>query len=50
MTISNISETTGPVVTKLYVEFPVAEGTKICPKGAGHMANMVAILIESKNL
>ena len=41
MKISNISsEASGPVVTKFYVEPSGAEGTKICPKGPGHMTNM----------
>ena len=51
ITVSNISsEATGPVVTKFYVEPSGAEGAKICSNCPGHITNMVAMPIGSKNL
>ena len=41
MTILNISsKVTGPIVTKLHVEPPGAEGIKICSNHPGRMTNM----------
>ena len=51
MKISNFSsETTGPFVTKYYVEPFAAEKTNICPNGWGHMTNIAAMPVESKSL
>ena len=43
------SEATGPIVTKFYVEPSECEETK-GSKGPGHMTNMVAMPVGSKNL
>ena len=49
MKISNFpSETTGPFVTKYYVEPSGTEKTNICPNGRGHMTNIAAMPVESK--
>ena len=47
MTVLNISEATGPVLTKFYVEPSGVEGTKGCSDGSGHMTNMVAMPVDS---
>ena len=47
MTISNISsETTGPIVTKFYIEPSGTEETKICSSGPGQMTNMEAMPVD----
>ena len=48
--VINITEATGPVVTKFNVELSGAEGTKICSKGPDCMTNMAAmpVLVVSK--
>ena len=53
MKISDFSsETTGPFVTKYYVEPSDSEKTNtcICPNGRGHMTNIAAMPVESKSL
>ena len=49
MTVSYSSKTTGPVVTKLYIEHPGAEGTKNCSNTSGHMTSMAAMPMYGKN-
>ena len=51
MTISNISsKATKPVVTKLHLESPGVEETKICSSHPGHMTNMVTMPVYDKSL
>ena len=50
MAISNISEATGPIVNKCDAESSVAEGTKNCSNGSGHLTNIAALPLEIKNL
>ena len=51
MTISIISsEATEPIVNKFNVEPSGAEGTNIFQNSPGHMTNMVAMPVDSKNL
>ena len=51
-TFSNIfsSETTGPFEASFHVEPPWDGGTKVSPKGSGHMTKMAAMPIYGKNL
>ena len=51
-TISNdfSSETTGPITTKFHIQPPGPLGKKSCSNGLGHMTNMAALPIYSKNL
>ena len=44
------SEATGPIEAKFHMEPPWDGGTKVCPNGLGHVANMVAMTIYGKNL
>ena len=44
------SETTGPIEAKFHVEPPWDGGTKIYSNGSGHVTNMAAMPIYSKNL
>ena len=51
MTISNISsKATMLMVTKLYLESPGVEETKICSSRPGHMTNMVTMPVYDKSL
>ena len=51
MTIANIfSKVMGPVVTKLHVEPPGAEGMKTCTNCSGHMTIMAPMPIHGRNL
>ena len=50
MTISYISKATWPVVIKFHIQPSMAEGTKNCSNGLGHMASMAAIPMYGKNL
>ena len=51
MTISNISSKANrPVITKFHVEWPGAEGMKICSNRSGHKTSMVTTTISGKNL
>ena len=49
-TISNISETTGPIKFKFHMETPWDAGTKVCSNGPGHMTKMAARRIYGKTL
>ena len=49
-TVSNISETTGPIEVKFHVEPPWNGGTKVCSNGPGHMTKMATMPIYGKNL
>ena len=51
-TISNdvSSETTGQIATKFHLQPPGPFGKKSCSNGLGHMTNMAAMPIYSKNL
>ena len=50
-TISNdfSSETTGPIATKFHIQFSGPLGKKNCSNRLGHMTNMAAMPIYSKN-
>ena len=49
MTISNIfSKATVQIVTEFLIEFPWAEGTKLCSKSPGHMTNTAAMPVHGK--
>ena len=49
-TISNFSETTGPIETKFHIQPPGPLGKKKCSNGLGHMTKMAAMSIYGKNL
>ena len=49
-TFSNISETTGPIEAKFYVEPPWDAGEKVGSNGCGYMNKMAAMPIYGKNL
>ena len=44
------SEATGPVETKFYVALSGYEKTKSCSNGPGHITNMSAMPVDSKNV
>ena len=53
MTISNIfSKATGPVVNKIHIGPPGADGTRMCSNDLDHMTNISVMPIHtcSKNL
>ena len=51
-TFSNIFsfETIKPIQVNFHMEPSLGEGTKVCPRGPGHMTKMAAMLIYGKNL
>ena len=50
LTITNISETAGPIKAKFYVEPPWVGGTIFCSRHLGHMTKMAATPIYVKTL
>ena len=50
ITISDISKATGPIVTDFYIEWPWAEGKKVCSNSLGHMTKMAVMPFHGKNL